>query len=49
MEAAGRTSGFKALLDAFKKAHGDLHPAFRKAVDSLIGLAPSWQRLTPRL
>jgi len=37
MEATGSTGDFKPLLDAFEKAHGELHPAFRKAVNSLYG------------
>jgi hypothetical protein len=37
MEATGQSGDFKALLDAFEKAHGDLHPAFRKAVNTLYG------------
>jgi hypothetical protein len=37
MEATGNSGDFKPLLDAFEKAHGELHPAFRKAVSTLYG------------
>jgi AbiJ-like protein len=37
MEATGGSGDFKPLLDAFEKAHGQLHPAFRRAVSSLYG------------
>jgi hypothetical protein len=37
MEATGQSGDFKVLLDAFEKSHGNLHPAFRRAVSSLYG------------
>jgi hypothetical protein len=41
MEATGGTVDFRPLLEAFERAHGELHPAFRKSVARSILTCPA--------